>query len=97
MKLEPDGVVAESARQPRPFDRRLALLDPLLRRAALIVEGDDALGGTPEVGDDEADAGIELAGMPFHLGDHAALAVPRSGLVPARLRLKLTDYYRAAL
>ena len=44
MKLEPDGVVAEAAaRQARPLDRVLALLDPLLGRALLIVEGDDAL------------------------------------------------------
>ncbi len=33
----------------------LAFLDVLLGRAALIVEGDDALGRTAQVGDDEAD------------------------------------------
>src|SRR3546814_11892362 len=39
MKLEPDCVVAEpTARQPHSFDRRLALLDPLFRRAAPVVE-----------------------------------------------------------
>src|SRR5262249_41308428 len=32
------------ARQPRPFDRVLAFLDPLLARAALVVERDHALG-----------------------------------------------------
>jgi hypothetical protein len=31
--------------RPCPLDRALAFLDPLLRRAALVVEGDDALGG----------------------------------------------------
>ncbi len=45
VKLEPDGVGGERpARQPRPVDRILALFDPLLRRAALIVEGDNPLG-----------------------------------------------------
>jgi hypothetical protein len=44
VKLKADGVGGESAaRQPRPFDRALALFDPLFRRAALVVEGDDAL------------------------------------------------------
>src|SRR3546814_12010209 len=82
MKLEPDGVVAEpTARQPHSFDRRLALLDPLFRRAAPVVERHAALGGTPQVGDDEADAGIEFARMPIDLGNHAAFAVPRSGLI----------------
>src|SRR3546814_20153827 len=67
--------------QPHSFDRRLALLDPLFRRAAPVVERHDALGGTPQVGDDEADAGIEFARMPIDLGNHAACAVPRSGLI----------------
>ena len=45
MKLEPHRVGGERpARQPRPLDRALALLDPLLARAALVVEGDDPLG-----------------------------------------------------
>jgi hypothetical protein len=37
MELEADGIGGEGpAGQPRPFDRALALFDPLLRRAALI-------------------------------------------------------------
>ena len=45
MKLEPHGVGRERpARQPRPLDRALALFDPLLCRAALVVKGDDSLG-----------------------------------------------------
>src|SRR5262245_49928191 len=45
MKLEPHGVGRERpARQPRPFDRALAFFDPLLARAALVVERDHALG-----------------------------------------------------
>jgi len=43
MKLEPHGVGRERpARQPRPFDRALAFLDPLLARAALVVVRDHA-------------------------------------------------------
>ena len=45
MKLEADGVGGEgAARQPGPLDRALAFLDPLLRRAPLVIEADDALG-----------------------------------------------------
>ena len=45
VQLQPHGVGGEAvARQPCPVDRVLALFDPLLRRAALIVEGDNPLG-----------------------------------------------------
>jgi hypothetical protein len=82
VKLEPDFIVAEpAARQPGPFDGVLAFLDPLFRRATLIVEGDDPFGGAAQVGDDEADAGIQFAVMPLDLGDDATFPVPRSGLV----------------
>ena len=41
-----EGVGGEgAARQPRPSDRALALLDPLLTGSALVVESDDILGG----------------------------------------------------
>jgi hypothetical protein len=36
-------------------------------RTALVVEGDDILGRSRHVGDDEADAWIEFARMPFDL------------------------------
>jgi hypothetical protein len=39
----------------------------LPRRAALVVEGDDALGLPRQVGDNKADAGIKLAPMPLDL------------------------------
>ena len=82
VKLEPNGIVAElAARQPRPLDRILAFLDVLLRFASLIVEPCHPLGGTGQVGDDEADTGMQFAGMPFHLGYHAPLPVPASGLI----------------
>jgi hypothetical protein len=50
-----------AARQPRPLDRALALLDPLLARPALVVEGDDPLGRARQIGDDEANARTKLA------------------------------------
>jgi len=82
VKLEPDGFDRErSARQPCLLDRALALLDPLLRRAALAVEGDDILGRAAQLGDDEADAGIKLAGMPLDLGNHPTRFGPASGMV----------------
>src|SRR5262249_38500290 len=58
-----------SARQPRPLDRPLAFLDPLLARPALVVEGHDALSRAAHVRHDEAEAGIKVAGVPFNLGD----------------------------
>src|SRR5271156_7103879 len=68
MELEADGIGGEgSARQPRPFNRALALFDPLLRCAAVVVEGDDALGRSRQVGDDEADTRVKLAGVPLDL------------------------------
>ena len=42
--------------QRGPFDRAVPFLYPLLHRAALIVEGDDALGRPGQVDHDEADA-----------------------------------------
>ena len=39
MQLEPNGVAPEgAAREPRPAQRVLALLDPLLGRAAAVIE-----------------------------------------------------------
>src|SRR3954454_25371389 len=63
------------------MDRSLAFLDPLLARAALVVEGDDTLGGTAHVGDDEADARNKLARMPLDFGNHPARLGPACRLV----------------
>jgi hypothetical protein len=82
MKLKADGVGGErAARKPRPSDRSLALLDPLLASPALIVEGDDIRGRPRHVGDDEAYARVEFARMPFDLGDNATRPRPGSGLM----------------
>ena len=68
VELEPHGVVAEGvAGQPRPAQRILALADPLLGGAAAVVELADPLGRPLQVGDDEADARIELALVPLDL------------------------------
>ena len=73
MQLQPDGVVGElAAGETRPSDGIFPLLDMLLRRAALIVEGDDPLSRPSEVGHDKPDPGIEFARMPLDLGDDAA-------------------------
>jgi len=82
MKLEPHGVGGErAARKPRPLDRSLALFDPLLACAALVVEDDDPLGRARQVGDDEADTRIKLARMPLDFGDHPARLAPASRLI----------------
>jgi hypothetical protein len=65
----------------RPFDRALALFDPLLARAALVVEGEDVIGAARHIGDDESDARIKLARMPLDLGDDPARLRPACGSV----------------
>ena len=82
MQLEPDGIVVElAAGQAGPLDGVLAFLDPLLGGAALMVERNHPLGRTAQVGDDEADAGVQFAGIPFDLGNHTTFLVPRTGLI----------------
>ena len=50
MQLKPHGIGGERpARQPRPPDGSLAFLDPLLRRPALVVKGDNVLGRSRHV------------------------------------------------
>jgi hypothetical protein len=74
VKLKPHGIGSERlARQPRPLDRALAFLDPLLAGAALIEEDDNPLGRAGQVGDDEADARIKLARMPFPITRRGAV------------------------
>ena len=74
VQLQSDLVVAEPlARQPRPAEGILALLDVLLGGATLVVELHHPVGFHRQVGDDEAHAGEELARMPFDLGDDTAL------------------------
>ena len=92
MKLETHGVGRErSARQPRPLDRALAFLDPLLARPALVVEGNDALGRAAHVRHDKADARIQFARMPLDLGDHPARLGPGCGLI-AEIGMEPTDF-----
>jgi hypothetical protein len=81
VQLQPHGVGIEAAtRQPRPDDGVLTLLDPLLGGAAAIVEGNDPLRWAGQVGDDEADPGIELARMPLDLGNDPAGVLASSSL-----------------
>jgi hypothetical protein len=69
--------------QACPPDGVLAFLDVLLRRATLIVEDDNPLGGTGEVGHDEADTWVQFTWMPFDLGDNPAGSCPTGGPVSA--------------
>ena len=61
--------------------RVLALLDVLLRRAALVVEGDDALSWPRQVGHDEADARVKLTRMPLDLRYDTARLFPALRLI----------------
>src|SRR5215469_241569 len=99
MKLGANGIGRERpARQPRPFDRALAFLDPLFACAALVVERDHALGRAAHVRHDEADARTKFFGMPFDLGNHPARLAPASGLIaeigmePAQMVRRSSDW-----
>src|SRR5262245_32335634 len=101
MKLEPHGVGRERpARQPRPFDRAFAFLDPLLACPALVVESNDALDRAAHVRHEEADAGIKFSGMPLDLGDNPPRLGPGSGLIaeigmePAHMVRRSSDWAR---
>jgi hypothetical protein len=81
----------------RPFDRALALLDPLLASAAFVVESDDIFGGT-RVGDDEADARIRIVRMPLEFGDDPARmgpAEPHQRREQKYLKLSMSFHRRA--
>src|SRR5262249_15549963 len=80
---------------PRPLDRVLPFLDPLLRRPAPVVEGDDPLGGAAEVRDDEAHAGVQLARMPLDLRDDPTRSTPALRPV-AEARIEAPDVVRGA-
>ncbi len=80
------------AGKPRPVGGGFALLDPLLRRPALVVEVDDGPVRPGQGGDDEAYSGEQLAEMMLDLGDHLSRSVPGGGLVvetPVTLRSRM--------
>ena len=68
----PEAVTGEA----RPVGGGFALLDPLLRRPASVVEADDGGVGPGQSGDDEAYPRKQLPEVMLDLGDHAARAVP---------------------
>src|SRR6266852_5774184 len=77
---QPDLVGSEPvAGEPRPVGRGLALLDPLLRRPAPVVEADHGPVGPGQGGHDEADPREQLAEVMLDLGDHPPRPVPRRG------------------
>ena len=47
----------------------------------MIVKCHHPFGRTRQVGNNKSDAGVQLAGMPFDLGNDTAFLVPRSGLI----------------
>src|SRR3954447_22044542 len=82
MELETHGIGREGpAGQSRPLDRILPFFDVLLACAALVLEGDNTLGRARQVGDDEPDARIQLARVPFDLGHDMARPVPALRLI----------------
>src|SRR2546422_9087983 len=73
------------ARKTGPTDRQLTFLDPLLRRAPLVVEPHDRPAGKLQVGDDEAHTGKQLPGMKLHLGHYPTRLPPTGRLVEKTL------------
>ena len=69
------------ARQPRPVGGLLACFDPLLRRAALVVEPHDRATREDHVGHDEADAGKQLTPVVLHLSDNPSGPGPALRLI----------------
>ena len=81
-QLKADLIIHEVvAGQPRRVQGVLALFDPLLCRAAVVVKRHHVLRPPAEVGHDEPYAGEQLAVVPFHLGHHSAAGVPTGGLI----------------
>ena len=74
-------VLERAAGELGPADGVLACFDPLLRRAATVVELDHVLGPPKEIGDDEPDPREQLTPVPLNLGHHAARALPGFCLV----------------
>ena len=64
-----------------PLDRVPDFLDVLLARAALVMEGDDALSRPRQVGHDEAETRVQLAWIPLDLGHDAAWLAPTLRLI----------------
>ena len=69
------------ARKPSPFHRLLSFFDPLLCLVAPVVELYYRFTAPTQVGDNEAEAGKQLARMLFHFGYHATGLVPALGLI----------------
>ena len=66
----PHRIVSEVvAVYPRPFDRVLPFLNPLLHGPSLVVEMDNILRSHREVRNDGADTGEELPAIPLHFRD----------------------------
>src|ERR1019366_1130276 len=74
---QPHLVGAEAvAGKPRHRDRLLAFFDPLLSRAALIVEPHHRAVVSRQGGHDEADAGEQLPKVELHLRHHPSRRLP---------------------
>ena len=82
MKLQANIVLCHAlAGQPGPVDRLLAFFEVLLGGTRLIVEIDDPAMVHRHVGDNEIDAGEQLARMPLDLGDNVIGLVPKGRLL----------------
>jgi len=47
----------------------------------VVIKRHHPFGWAAQVSDDKADTGVQLAGMPFHLGNNPPFLAPRSGLI----------------
>jgi hypothetical protein len=73
VKLEAHGICREPrAGEPCPLEHVFVFLDVLLGGAPAVAKGQHAFVRQAAIGDDEADAGEQLAGMEFNLGHDPA-------------------------
>ncbi len=75
--IGPEPVTGE----PGPVGGGFALLDPLLRRPAPVVEEDDGAVRASQGRDDKTHARKEFAEVMLNLGDHSSRSVPGGGLI----------------
>src|SRR5580704_4428943 len=73
------------AREPRHLHRLLPLLDPLLRRAPLVVEPHHCPTWRLQVGHDEPHSREQLPGMELNLRHYSSCGLPTGGLIEKAL------------
>ncbi len=90
-ELKPHRIVEEAvAGEPRPFERVLALLDPLFGGSATVVEPNDIRCVSCEIGHDKTHSREQRTGVPLHLCHDPPRTIPTLGLI---LKARVVDLW----